>query len=507
MNDRRTAFGIDFGTTHTRVAYFDGKKLRIVPIFDEEEGKLYQVKTLVGYADKKPVAYGNKAWSQTSWTVPPASIKWLLAQNDPVEIDGEAFYPIDIAAHFFRYLRDMVGKTVRAEPLTKAAMSIPVHYPPGARKNLVRACQVAGIEITHFFFEPVAALYCDLVSHPASGVSAVFDWGGGSLDIATVRIDDGVATTRRTDGWHRGGDDFDRLISEQALQSLLRENPQITFTADEILRRTSKGRQLQHRAEACKIELSRKSSAVFSYLGLIQNLSLNYTLSTAEFADWIQNDVTKAISLLKRAIQDTGITPTLLTRLFLSGGTCNIPHIQERLERELVGGRIVSQIAIPPALQLDPGGLDDIGNATALGTALLAVHGTYPVFAKDVGIRLANASRTEDRFFPVFKAGEPVEFGERKASFFVSDASGGVARLLVCDRIDADLQPDGRLLRLIPVPIDRKESWIDVTFCIDRHLVLQVNASGRVAKVGMQDPVWVQQLDLGFKMPDLNKHS
>jgi molecular chaperone DnaK len=497
-----TSFGIDFGTTHTRVAYFDGKKLRMVPIFDEDEGTLYQIKTLVGYANKRPVAFGNRAWKQTSWSLPPGSIKWLLDRDDPVEIDSVAMHAVDIVADFFRYLREMVEKTIRAEPLTKTAISIPVHYPPRARRNLQQACQRAGIEITHFFFEPVAALYCDLVAHPASGVSAVFDWGGGSLDIATVRIQDGVAITRRTDGWHRGGDDFDRLISEQALQSLLRENPHIPFTADEILQRTNKGRQLQMRAEACKIELSRKSSAAFSYPALIQNINLNCSLTAAEFADWINNDVTKAIKLLERAIRDTGVTASLLSRLFLSGGTCNIPIIQQRLERELAGGRIVSRISLPPALQQHPGGLDDIGNATALGTALLAVHGTYPIFAKDVGVRLANASSTQERFYPVFRAGERVAFGKRKESFFVSDASSGVARLLVCDRNNADLQPEGRLLRLIAIPIDRKETWIDVTFSIDRHLVLQVEATGRIAKSERQEPVWIQQLDLGFKMPE-----
>ncbi len=156
----------------------------------------------------------------------------------------------------------------------------------------------------------------------------------------------------------------------------------------------------------------------------------------------------------------------------------------------------------------DSGGLDDIGNATALGAALLAVHGATPVFASSLGVRLAEAAG--DRFypFPGFQAGDRVSFQSHTESLFVSDAGSGVARLLVCDQGDPVLQPGGRLLRVIPVPIDRKENWLDVTFTLDHHLVLRVEASGRMARARNADgsllsPAWVQQLNLGFPIPSL----
>ncbi|MHC5540831.1 hypothetical protein ACYOEI_21630, partial [Singulisphaera rosea] len=133
--------------------------------------------------------------------------------------------------------------------------------------------------------------------------------------------------------------------------------------------------------------------------------------------------------------------------------------------------------------------------------ALLAVHGTRPVFAGDVGVRLAHAWDDHDAFLPIFRAGERVTFAPKKERFFVSDAASGVARLLVCNRPDTDTKPQGRLLRIISIPIDQNESWLEVEFSVDRHLVLRVVASGSVARAEHAEPVWIPDLNLGFEMP------
>lgn len=498
MDDKTTAFGIDFGTTNTRVAYYDGRKLRVVPMVAGGV-HAFEMPTQVSYRDGQAVAFGQEALQQNRGSLPPKPIKWLLCQENPIEVDGHSIAPVRIAADFFRHVKAVVAQSVKGEPLTRAALTIPVHYPPRARTQLQEACRLAGVDVTHFFFEPLAAIYCDLLAHPeSSGVSAVFDWGGGSLDIAAVQIRDGVAFTRQMDGWHRGGTDFDRIICLQALEDFLRKNPKDGFAAEKILDRMKQGRSLQLRAELAKIRLSQQHEAPLSQVAFLGNANLEYHLTRDNFEDWIDHDVTSAIKRLENAIHESGISPKLLSRLFLSGGTCNIPRIKVRLENEVAGNRIVDRLAIPAELRQNPGGLDDIGNATALGAALLAVHGAHPVFASDIGVRLASAH--EDRFYPIFRAGDPVRFATHAERFFVSDASAGVARLLICDRTDATLQPAGRLLRVITVPIDRNENWLDVSFTINRHLVLEVQGTGRIAR-SFETPVSIQHFNLGFRMP------
>jgi molecular chaperone DnaK (HSP70) len=498
MGTKATAFGIDFGTTNTRVAYYDGERLRLVP-FVLQGVQFYQMPTLVSYANGAVAAVGPEARRQG--TLPAKPIKWLLGQVESVEVDGGAREPVEIAADFFRHLRRLVGESIKAEPLTRAAVTIPVHYPPKARQQLQQACALAGIEITHFFFEPIAAIYCSLVANPVSGVTAVFDWGGGSLDIATVQIRDGIALTRQVDGWHRGGTDFDGLICEQALNNFLLANPLAGYTAQLILDRMKPGRDLKLRAETVKIQLSKQAQAALTYGGFLGGKNLSHGVSRADFNDLIEDDVRSGLARLDQALRSSGVTPKILARLFLSGGTCNIPAVRDRLAAEVAGNRMVDGLQLPERLKTPgaSGGLDNIGNATAMGAALLAVHAAEPVFASSIGVRLADAGG--DQFYAVYKAGETVSFKPKVERLFISDASSGVARLLICDQDDPVRQPGGRLLRIVPIPVHRQENWLDVTFTLDRHLVLRVEATGR-KETFRGEPTWVQHLNLGFRIPD-----
>jgi len=69
------AFGIDFGTTNTRVAYFDGSKLQVVP-FDTSRGRVYQYPTAIAYRHGEPVAFGVDAVAGTTGVRFPTPLKW-----------------------------------------------------------------------------------------------------------------------------------------------------------------------------------------------------------------------------------------------------------------------------------------------------------------------------------------------------------------------------------------------------------------------------------------------
>ena len=182
---------------------------------------------------------------------------------------------------------------------------------------------------------------------------------------------------------------------------------------------------------------------------------------------------------LEQAMAGSGVTTNTLAKLFLSGGTCYLNDIQSRFARDY-GNRVVGRLRLPARfVGPNAGGLTDIGNATAIGAALLAAYGQAPVFSASIGVRLAGAHSGE-QFHTVYNAGDPVRFGEsKKERFFIADASHGAGRLLVCERRDDTADPAGRLIRMIPVPIHPTENWLDVTFAIDRHLTLNVQAIGR----------------------------
>ena len=138
--------------------------------------------------------------------------------------------------------------------MDRAVFSIPVGCSLAQRRALRRAAHLAGIEVSSFISEPTAAL-CRHFNDPAVrqwSKVAVFDWGGGTLDIAVVQINGDVVTEIATHGRHMGGDDFDRKIAEYLHgQIMLDRGTAMPFTAVAPEHRDL----LTQRAELAKIEL------------------------------------------------------------------------------------------------------------------------------------------------------------------------------------------------------------------------------------------------------------
>jgi molecular chaperone DnaK (HSP70) len=270
------------------------------------------------------------------------------------------------------------------------------------------------------------------------------------------------------------------------------------------------GRDLRLQAEAAKVQLKDIAEVPVSALRFLGIGALSYRLNRTVFSDLVEADLTGGVTRLERALAASGVTPRTLARLFLSGGTCRVRDVQERIARQF-GDRLTPALKLPNQLvdKRAPGGLDDIGNATAIGAALLSAFGSEPVFASSIGVRLAGGESGE-QFVPVFKANEKVSFDTTKElRFFVSDAGGGVARLLICDQTDPVTQPAGRLLRVMTIPIEKTENWVDARFTLDQHLTLRVEAAGRKSiktdpfstPRWPTEPEWIQSLNLGFRIP------
>lgn len=511
----RPVFGIDFGTTNTRVAYFDGFKVRAVPLVTGKR-TLYRILTQIAYCDGEAVAIGADALELGPGKGLPLSkpLKWLLVEDGDLEVEGGKRNRIDIVADFLIRLREQVTKSVPTYPLKRATVTIPVHYPPDARDRLKKAFERAAIEIERFVFEPIAALYAGLIGQPLSGVAAVFDWGGGSLDIATVQIVNNVALTRQVDGWHRGGTHFDRYIAEHAVNDFLhrhKDNPSFHYDRTQvILDLTQAGRAILRKAEDAKRELAKEESTYIDDPSFLHGEPLNFELKRSVLSELIESDLKNSVSRLERAVKASGVTFRTLTRLFFSGGTCLMTAIRDKFA-PMFGSRLFSALRLPKTL-IDPlaiGGLDDIGNATAIGAALLTAYGSEPVFANAIGVRLAGGD--QDRFYPVFNRNSPVTFDKpEELSLFVADAKGGTARLLICDQEDEIRHPSGRLLRAIVVPIDPEERWLKVRLTLDRQLTLRAEAIG-VRQISTRPGVeaangasnWIQALCLGFRLPPL----
>jgi molecular chaperone DnaK len=492
------SYGIDFGTTNTRVAYFNGEEIRILPFEDEKGSTVYHIPSIVGYKNGEATAFGYEALRKNDLSI-CKSIKWLLDKDDPVDIGGFILEPAQVAFDFFAFLKEAIEKLgFPEEYLSNTSLTIPVNFTYAARERLIYALKKAGIGIQHVFHEPIAALYCDARSRQMPGTSAVFDWGGGTLDIAVVRLNESWAQVLAFDGLKVGGDDFDRLIIEKALADFALKYPGLPVTSQQIL--TARGTELKLIAEKAKKSLSTSKEKNITRADLLPSYTLDFLVKREDFEAWTESYINQAIACLEGVIYNAGITNPVLTHLLVSGGTCHIPAIQTRIKQEFGVSRVVSTLRASGKGEAER----DIANATAMGAALLCAFGGQPVFTRDIGIRMADATSEEDLFYPVYRTGEVIEFDKTlRESFFITDPGMGVARLLICDRLGGNLrQRGGSLKRIITVPVDKNESHLEVIFSIDRGLVLNIKASGRIARCSDKEgSCKITDLAVGFKIP------
>ena len=93
-----------------------------------------------------------------------------------------------LTALFLAYIKERVEKMAGCA-MNEAVMAIPVDFSSEQRADLREAAHRAGICIKSFVSEPTAAyVKCRDELAGASNV-AVFDWGGGTLDISLISIE------------------------------------------------------------------------------------------------------------------------------------------------------------------------------------------------------------------------------------------------------------------------------------------------------------------------------
>jgi hypothetical chaperone protein len=254
--------GLDFGTTNSGAAVFDGQRVRLFPLdpasrdpavvrtvlyvtrdhqwFIGQEAVDAYYRQNVGRPSKMVRQYVGEI-EMTFAELPPIvkevyilvdeltpgrllhSLKSELAGNyEGTTIFGRRYELEELIALYLRELRRRVAAET-GQPIDGVVLGRPVNFARGeaeadnrrAEDRLRRAAEMAGFRDVTFELEPVAAaLHYELTAGEPQNV-VVFDFGGGTLDVTVMRI--GGPAERRifaAGGVGIAGDAFDQRIIE-----------------------------------------------------------------------------------------------------------------------------------------------------------------------------------------------------------------------------------------------------------------------------------------------------
>jgi hypothetical chaperone protein len=412
--------GLDFGTSNSGIAIADGDQIRLLPI--DPKNILPEVMKTVLYITREHqhfigqeaielyykhninrVRRYEKRWAGAIQVIASEVdyirdifvdvdvlkpgrllqyLKTILRKGaGAVDIEGtqmfDRYYTVtDLVQVYLSALKiraeDVVGEKINSVTLGRPVkFSDDLRLDQQAEKNLREAALGAGFDDVSFELEPIAAALFYERSLKEHQNVLVFDFGGGTLDIAIMRLGDpNLRKVYASGGIDIAGTDFDRVIIEKRLlhhfgdgyihhmpdiQDLIETIPDwiaLPELSTPIINNTLKKaiesgvapvqlKTLQslifddlafsfyNQVETAKIALSNQGATVIHMKS--ENIDLWELYTRAQFEEDIHEYKIQIQGVLLETVLESGLEPEQIDAVVRTGGSSNIPVFIEML--------------------------------------------------------------------------------------------------------------------------------------------------------------------------------
>ncbi len=346
----RLAF--DFGTSNTLAALWDperrtGQSLALAdltrPLSDPHGGSSHAAPSFIHY-HAAGLWTGQQVIARQLQAATPGTFRlmksYVVAQGlrIPRQLFGRSVDEFQAAHDFLVQILIAAGGAADfAEE--EVAFTHPVMASAGYCQWLDAVARAAGIQHPRYLDEASAAALGHAARIKTDQPFLTFDFGGGSLDVCIVRVDDSHTAQPRCrviakEGAALGGSFVDRWLVREILCRAHGSAPLPDTFPPELLQE----------AERVKESLSAAESATFSARHPTTGAALSQPFSRAELEALLARQdffakVTRTLELVERRACEYGYGPDTLQTILMVGGSSLIPSV-----RRLVAARYPGRV-------------------------------------------------------------------------------------------------------------------------------------------------------------------
>ena len=433
-------YGIDLGTTNSAIAKFI--KGEVIIFSNPQDYGRNTLPSVVAYR-KDRITVGNKA--KEFLEKDPHNVvgvfkrKMGTSESFKIKSINESKTPIELSAQVLKELKTFVNT---GDNLDAVVITIPASFDTIQSNATKEAGIQAGFKQVVLLQEPIAAslAYANMKKEREmqEGQWLVYDLGGGTFDVALIRIKDGEMKVLDHEGDNfLGGADFDNMIVEKLVIPKICEKFNFSNLEDDMKSASGKLNAkyyvLLRRAEEAKITLSSKTSAEIVVDGFEDEdgneIDMEIVITRSEFNELIRPNIDGTIEMIKQILTRNSLKPIDLQFTLMVGGFTYIPYVRSRVEEVL---------QIPANCEIDPTTAVAIGAAYYSATKPKEIEkkGTKTKTSISIKTSYNKASKEKDELFSARVTGNT-----EGLSFRITRQDGGFdsGNKKLTERISEDL--------------------------------------------------------------------
>jgi molecular chaperone DnaK len=332
--------GIDLGTTNSAISVnYSGEPEVLKNVLGDQ-----YTPSVVGINKSKNTIVGKKAYEalfkdgdEKNYK---AEVKRLMGTNEVIHFErGERSYsPEELSAEILKSLKENAARKYDDLPLLAAVITVPAYFDTLQNEATKRAGNYAGFDYVVLVQEPIAAAvsYGFKSNHDDNWL--VYDFGGGTFDVALISAKDGQLRVVEHGGDnHLGGKDIDEKMIDEVLV------PQITeqYNLFDFNKGNEKYKnafcKLKYISEQAKIELSTMDATTIEIDGIGddengEEIYISFEYSREELNTLINPILERTIKMVLDVIRRSGLDRSTISKLIFVGGPTQIPYFRERIQ-------------------------------------------------------------------------------------------------------------------------------------------------------------------------------